>query len=269
MPEYPEIYQLARQMRAELIGKTISAVEVLQPACLNVSVADFTVGLVDARLLGVTQRGKWLMVETTQGYLLLSLGMGGEVLLTMRDNLPEKRRLIFDFTDGTCLAVNFWWFGYAHYARPGELTDHEMTARLGPNILDVSADELKTLLHGQRARLKSILLDQSRLAGMGNSYIHDVLFNARLHPLRVANTLTDAEIERLARAIHDGLQASIDKGGAFYEKDLYGKPGGYAMEDILIGYKDNGPCPVCGTPIEKIKTGSTTSFICPHCQPLE
>jgi formamidopyrimidine-DNA glycosylase len=268
MPEYPEIYLLARQMQDALVGKTISGIEVLQPACLNVPVETFTAGLVGARLLGVTQRGKWLFVETAQGYLLLNLGMGGEILLTTRAQLPEKRRLIFDFADATCLAVNFWWFGYAHYVRPGELADHEMTAKLGPNILDLSAEDMKARFRGQRARVKAILLDQARMAGMGNSYIHDVLFAARLHPQRVANTLTDDEIARLAAAIHDRLQLSIDKRGAFYEKDLYGQPGGFAMEDIIIGYRVDAPCPVCGTPIEKIKTGSTTSFICPRCQPL-
>jgi formamidopyrimidine-DNA glycosylase len=113
------------------------------------------------------------------------------------------------------------------------------------------------------------LLNQSRIAGIGNAYIHDILFLARLHPLRQVNTLTAAEVDALAEAIHAGLQPSIDKGGAFYEVGLDGKKGGFTADDILIGYKEGKPCPVCGTQIEKIKTGSTSSFICPHCQPLE
>jgi formamidopyrimidine-DNA glycosylase len=72
----------------------------------------------------------------------------------------------------------------------------------------------------------------------------------------------------LAEAIQKGLQPSIDKGGAFYELNLFGEKGDFTMEDILIGYKEEQPCPVCKTPIEKIKTGSTSSFICPNCQPL-
>ena len=144
-----------------------------------------------------------------------------------------------------------------------------MTAKLGPNALDVTADNLRTLFKGRRGRIKSFLLDQSKIAGIGNFYVHDILFMARLHPLRTINTLSDAEIDALADAIHDGLQPSLDKGGAFYEIDLYGQNGTFTMDDVVIGYKEDQPCPVCGTPIEKIKTGSTSSFICPQCQPLE
>ena len=110
MPELPEITVLARQMKQELVGKTISGIEVLQPKCLNVAERTFVESLTGARLLDVSQRGKWIFVETDKGWLLLSLGMGGEVLLVSRETLPEKHRLVFDFDDGTCLAVNFWWW---------------------------------------------------------------------------------------------------------------------------------------------------------------
>ncbi len=268
MPELPEITVLARQMKAELVGKTFTGVEVLQPKCLNVPEKAFVEALTGAQVRDVTQRGKWLLIETSRGWLLLNLGMGGEILLVARDRLPEKRRLIFDFDDGACLTVNFWWFGYAHYVPPGELDRHEMTARLGPNALDVTAEDLRAKLKGRRGRIKTFLLDQSWLAGIGNAYVHDILFLSRLHPLRTVDALTDAEVEALAQGIHDGLQPSVDKGGAFYEADLYGQKGGFTMDDILVGYKEGQPCPVCGTPIEKIKTGSTSSFMCPRCQPL-
>ena len=131
MPELPEITVLAHQMKTELVGKTFTSIEVLQPKCLNVPEEAFADALTGAQLLDVTHRGKWLLVETTQGWLLLSLGMGGEILLTTRDALPEKYRLIFNFDDDACLAINFWWFGYAHFA--AKLADHSPTARLGPN----------------------------------------------------------------------------------------------------------------------------------------
>jgi formamidopyrimidine-DNA glycosylase len=270
MPELPEIIILARQMRRELVGKTIRAIEVLQPKSLNVPEEEFVAGLTGAQITDVTPRGKWLFVETTQGWLLLSLGMGGEILyLPNRDVLPEKHRLVFDFSDGTCLSVNFWWFGYAHFVRSGELEAHKMTVKLGPNALDLRPKDLRAMLDRRRGRIKSFLLDQSKLAGIGNFYVHDILFLARLHPLRTVDTLSDAEIEALAQALHDRLQLSIDKGGAGYEMNLYGQKGGFIMDDILIGYREGEPCPTCGTPIEKIKTGSTRSFICPSCQLLD
>jgi formamidopyrimidine-DNA glycosylase len=268
MPELPEIAARALEMREALVGKTIAGIEVLQPKCLNVPEEAFVQALSGARLVDVRNRGKWLFVETTNGWLLLNMGMGGEILLVARDTLPEARRLVFDFDDGTCLAINFWWFGYAHYVPPGGLEDHAMTAKLGPNALDVTASDLRAMLQGRRARIKSLLLDQTKIAGIGNAYVHDILFMARLHPLRTIDTLGDAEIEALADAIRAGLQPSVDKRGAFYEVGLHGERGGFAMEDILIGYKEGQPCPECGTLIEKVKTGSTSSVICPSCQPL-
>jgi len=268
MPELPEITSRTLEMRAAMIGKTIASIEVLQPKCLNIPAGDFRAALTGARFLDVTNRGKWIFVETTQGWLLLNLGMGGEILLVTRDSLPEKRRLIFDFEDDTCLAVNFWWFGYAHYVPDDELSKHKMSAKLGPNALDLDATDLHAIIQGRRERVKSFLLNQERIAGIGNAYVHDILFLARLHPLRTLDTLSLKEVGGLADAIHAGLQPSLDKGGAFYEVNLYGQPGGFTKDEIIIGYREGEPCPQCGIIIQKIKTGSTSSFICPNCQKI-
>lgn len=268
MPELPEITSRAREMQAALTGKTIGAMQILQPKCLNINMDAFQTALNGAKIEAVNNHGKWIFTRTSQGWLLLNLGMGGEILLTNRASLPKKHRLVFDFADETCLAVNFWWFGYAHYVGLDQLSSHEMTAKLGPNAMDISVEELKDLVHGSRSRLKAFLLDQSRLAGIGNAYIHDILFLARLHPLRTLDSLSEDDIVQLFDGIHKGLQPAMDKHGAFYEVDLFGKAGGFSADDILVGYRENQPCPRCGTLIQKIKTGGTSSFICPSCQPL-
>jgi formamidopyrimidine-DNA glycosylase len=269
MPELPEIANRAAEMQADLVGKTISGVECRQPKMLNVSPESLTAGVVGGTILHVSSRGKWIHVETTSGWLLINLGMGGEIRLVTRSTLPEKWRLIMDFTDATCLAINFWWFGYIHYVASDRLPDHEMTNRLGPSILDLSVRDLRDVTSKTRAAIKTLLLDQERAAGLGNAYVHDVLFLARLHPLRPSNSLTDTEVAALHRAIRGGLQPSMEKGGAFYETGLHGQPGRFTMDDILVGYKEGKPCPTCGASIIKIKTGGTSSFICPACQRLE
>ena len=141
-----------------------------------------------------------------------------------------------------------------------------MLAKLGPNALDISPEQFQALLAGQRSAVKSFLLDQSHLAGIGNAYIHDILFLAKLHPLRLINTLSPQEVDNLYAAIHSGLEPSLQKGGAFYEANLFGQKGGFLFEDVLVGYRQGQPCPECASPIQKIKTGSTSSFICPTCQ---
>jgi formamidopyrimidine-DNA glycosylase len=268
MPEIPEIASRASEMNRALSGKVIAGIEAKQPKCLNIPLEEMQAQISQARIESVMHRGKWIMMQTSRGWILLNMGMGGEILLLDRTKLPEKHRLIVDFTDGTCLSINFWWFGYFHYAAPDHLHEHVMTAKLGPNVLDLSESQFIDLIKAQKGKLKANLLDQTKVAGIGNAYIHDILFLARLHPLRAVASLSDEELHNLYAGVHSGLEPALAKRGAFYEMDLFGSKGDFQMDDILVGYRENQPCPKCGTPIQKIKTGGTSSFICPSCQPL-
>jgi formamidopyrimidine-DNA glycosylase len=267
MPEIPEIVSRAAEMNAALPGKKIEVVEISQPKCLNIPVEEFQSAITGAEILQVSYHGKWIQSQTTQGWILLNMGMGGELLLVDRDHLPAKHRAIISFTDATCLSINFWWFGYIHFVARDKLEEHEMTHKLGPNVLDLTETEFSDRLKSQKGKLKAFLLDQTKIAGIGNAYIHDILFLAGLHPFRTVASLTDDEIHNLYEGIQGGLLPSLQKGGAFYEMNLFGEKGGFGVEDILIGYREGHPCPKCQTPIIKIKTGSTSSFICPTCQP--
>ena len=266
MPELPEITVLAEQMNRELVGRRFSGVEILQPKCLNLPPATLTERVVGLQVKQVYPYGKWIVTVGTEGYLLINLGMGGEVLLRRgRHDLPEKLRLILDLEGGECLTINFWWFGSLHWADTVE--DHPQVGTLGTHALDPSFNfDWFTPHRRRRVRVKSFLLDQKSLAGIGNMYSHDILFRARLHPQRTLNSLSDDEVGRLVEAVRATLQLSLDKGGSQWEMDLYGAKGRFGTEDFLVGYREEQPCPECGTPVEQIKTGSTSSYICPRCQ---
>ncbi len=157
-----------------------------------------------------------------------------------------------------------------HLVADDEMHAHAMTRDLGPSPLDpeFTADDFRGLVRRGRGMIKPFLLDQRHLSGIGNAYIHDILFRARIHPRRQIPGLSDAEIDALYASVRDVLGTAIVMGGAYYEKDFYGHPGGYTAEHWLVGYADGQPCPVCGATIRKIKTGSTSSYICPPCQTL-
>lgn len=267
MPEVPEIKSRAREMDSALKGKTIIAVKVIQPKCLNMTPEEFSNAVFHAKIDRVSQHGKWIKTHTDRGWILLNLGMGGEILLVEQNQLPEKYRLLLEFSDRSCLAINFWWFGYVHFCEENELGSHAMLSKLGPDILEIKKEEFALLIKSQKGKLKKFLLDQSKISGIGNAYIHDILFLAGLHPDLDINKLDDSQIDKLFQSIQDGLLPSLEKGGAFYEMNLFGEKGGFLMEDILVGYHENQPCPRCGTTIQKIKTGSTSSYLCPICQP--
>jgi formamidopyrimidine-DNA glycosylase len=266
MPELPEIAILANQMDRALVRKRMSGVTIVQPKCLNLLPEVFTERVVGQQIERAYPHGKWVVTVTTDGYLLINLGMGGEVLLHPdRRDLPEKHRLILDLEGGQCLSFSFWWFGLVHWA--DTLEAHPQVGKLGLHALDPSLDADWFEPHRRRRiRVKSFLLDQKNLAGIGNMYSHDILFHARLHPDRPLNSLSDDEVRRLAEAVRTTLQLGLDKGGSQWEQDLYGAKGSFGSEDLLVGYREGQPCPECGTPIQQIKTGSTTSFICPACQ---
>ena len=143
-----------------------------------------------------------------------------------------------------------------------------MTADLGPNALDLTLEEFRALLRGRRGGIKAFLLDQKRIAGIGNVYVQDPLFKAGIHALRRIDTLSEDEVEALWRAIRETLQESIDHGGSHWEQNLYGEQGRWDSSYLLVAYREGQPCPRCGTAVEKIKTGSTSTHICPNCQPV-
>jgi formamidopyrimidine-DNA glycosylase len=144
-----------------------------------------------------------------------------------------------------------------------------MTVGLGPNALDLTLDQFRALLRGRRGAIKPFLLNQKRIAGIGNVYVQDPLFKAGIHPLRRIDTLSNDEVAALWWAIRETLQEGIDRGGSVWEFNLYGEKGGWDDSFLLVGYREGHPCPACGTTVVKIKTGSTSSYICPECQRLE
>jgi formamidopyrimidine-DNA glycosylase len=270
MPELPDIVVLARSMDEALRGRTIAEVTVNQPKCLNLLPEQFLEQIRGRRLGRIQQRGKWVLADLDDGATLaLNLGMGGRVRLHSPDETPDPKhqRVIFRFADGDQLWIRHWWFGQVHLIPTGVLDDHSQISGLGAEPLadDFTAERLGEMLHGRRGRIKSYLLDQRFIAGIGNVYVQDILWYARLHPERKANTLDAADIARLHGAIRRVLEVGVRAGGGPGEEDVYGSKGRY-MDYLQVGYKTGQPCPECGTIIEEIRVGQTTSYICPQCQ---
>jgi formamidopyrimidine-DNA glycosylase len=265
-------------MDQELRGKKIVSVEVLQVKILNRPVKEFEDLVVGRKIGPVTSRGKWVFVKLEPGskagsggkpgpetHFLLSLGMGGEVLLRKPGEAPPaKYRLKFTFGDRSYLTINFWWFGYAHAVTADELASHKMTADLGLDPMDdgeFTFGRFRDLLTGRKGAIKAVLMDQRKIAGIGNVYIQEILLRARLHPDRKIPSLTAAELKRLYEATVGALREAVDDGGLKYEVDLHNEHGRYDP-----AWHPGGPCPKCGTTMEKVKTGGTMQIVCPKCQ---
>jgi formamidopyrimidine-DNA glycosylase len=271
MPELPEILLRAREIDSALRGRVIVRAEFAQPKCLNVAPDEFAQRVLGQTIRDATHRGKWVFVTLDRDLLLLSLGMGGEILLhEAGEPLPAKWQAVFYLEGGARLSVHFWWFGYLHLVASDRIAEHTMTAKLGVDPLNsaFTAESLSALLKGRRA-VKTVLLDQACIAGIGNLYSHDILFRAGIHPLRPGNSLSAGEIQALWESIRVVLSEAIALGGAHWEQDLYGRRGRFDMACLQVGYKEGQRCPSCGATIERIKTGATAAFVCPACQPTQ
>ncbi len=270
MAELPEIHKLAGQMKNALVGRTISSAAVLQGKCTNVQPGEFARRVEGAEIVDVWNKGKWIVTELSNGEnILLSLGMGADVLFFENEGrTPGKYQVKVTFRDGCGYTVRFWWFGKFLL-----VTDEELVSE--PNTKDLALDpfaerftfeHFAALIGGRKTQVKAFLMDQKNVSGIGNMYMHDILFKAGLHPQKKVSELDDAQIRRLYDSIREVLNFSRAKGTFAYEKDFFGEPGGFTSDDFLVGYKEGKPCPTCGEAIVSIKTGSTASFICPVCQ---
>lgn len=268
MPEYPEIRHLASQMNNALSGKTLAGADILNAKCLNMVEDEFIQSITGRTVSSVHWRGKWVLATLDNNdRLALNLNMGGNVVLYEPGAGPrEKWRVNLKFTDGCSLSIGFWFLGYLHYIRQG--APHPMTDSLGVDPLaeDFSFERFDALLGHRKTPVKTLLLKQDGIAGIGNYYIQDMLFLARVHPMKQAVALDSEERRRIYDTMRSYLVKALEQGGAWYENGLDDKPGGF--KEMLIGYKEGQPCPVCGTVIQKIKTGSTSGFVCGKCQPL-
>lgn len=271
MPELPEIFNISRQMDEVLYNKTVSDVEINQPKILNISPEEFTTEIKGKTFNSTRCVGKWIFSELLpEHHLLINLGMGGDIICFKESaEIPENYQFKIDFEDGTGFTVKFSWFGHIHLVKTDELGEHKPTKDLAMSPVD---DEFtleyfsKILRERKRRGVKSFLMNQKILSGIGNVYVQDILFIPKIHPLRKIGSLNDDEIFALYNSIRDVLNESIDLGGLKYEKDFFGNKGKYSGENMLVAYKEGEPCPECATTVIKIKTGSTSTYICPECQ---
>ena len=266
MPELPEVETVTRALRAEILGRSISAVCVLDPKLTQLAGSD----LPGKRLLRIQRRGKYINCRLSdQRVLQLHLMMSGRLLL--RDaNDPADRfaRALFGLDDGRQLRFcDARRFGRAAVLSPARY--REFDAGLGPEPLGrgFSSRSLGERLAGRRVALKSALLDQRILAGVGNIYADEALFRARISPVRPAGGLDDPELRRLHRALRHVLRASLALGGTTFGiyANAHGDEG--AFQAMLRVFRRTGePCPRCRAPVKRLIVGGRATHYCPDCQ---
>ena len=278
MPELPEVETIARDMDAALRGCRLRAAEVRHP----VVVADPGTGAFCQRLAGqsgaaVRRRGKFIVVDLSGGdHLVIHLRMTGRLLLQKVGTPPEKHTHVILRLQGNNGATRELHFhDTRRFGRLWLVDDaglEALLARLGPEPLadDFTSAQLAGLLANRSTRLKPLLMDQGSLAGLGNIYTDEALFQAGLHPEREAKSLSPAEVDRLYRAIRQVLTQAVSHRGTSLSdaeyRDTRGEKGQH-QGHVAVFRQQGSPCPRCGATIQRTRLAGRSTHFCPQCQP--
>ena len=269
MAEVPEVETIVRDLREAVVGRTIARTEVLLPAAVRFPTADeFTSLLTERVVLESNRRAKYILLPLS-GDLLLAVhfALWGTLALVPTEQLRLPETLIIWHLDLVQDLRLIDKLGYARAAvgPPDILTERLDLSSLGPEALDpdFSVDVLARQLARRRGVLKSVLLNQRVLAGLGNRDTDESLWLAGIDPRRTAASLTLDEMTRL----HAGIKKMLEEGIALRgtQRDLFGVKG-QAVHRRHIFEKTREPCPRCGTPIAYIRIGGRNTFYCPNCQ---
>jgi formamidopyrimidine-DNA glycosylase len=269
MAEVPEVEIIVRDLREAMVGRTIRSAEVIQPAAVRYpSVDEFTASLKDRTIQDAKRRAKYILLPLS-GDLLLTVhfALWGTLMLVAAEQprLPETLIIWHFDRDEDLRFVDKLGYARAALGPPDILAEKLDLNSLGPEALDLdfTVDVLARQLSKRRGVLKTVLLNQRILAGLGNRDADESMWLAGIDPQRSAASLTTEELTRLHDAIVQVLNEGIALRGT--QRDLFGRKG-QAIHRRNIFEKTGEPCPRCGTRIRYVRIGSRNTHYCPNCQ---
>ena len=283
MPELPEVETVRRQLEPELVGRRIGQVKILDERLTRPETPRSVEQAVSGRKVeAVGRRGKYLLIELEgERTLAIHLRMTGNLLIrgdgAVADLMTgephgEPRHIRARFSldgGGELLFTDIRRFGQAIVLDRGDQLEDYFAARLGIEPLsgELTAERLLGLAKDRKAPLKSFLLTQDRVAGIGNIYADEALWRARLHPLSPAGSMKLEHAERLVEGIVAALEAGLDRGGASIDDylDARGEPGSM-QEEFLVHTREGERCPRGDGEIQRIVVGGRSTYFCPSCQ---
>ncbi len=268
MPELPELEILKAELKDKVVGKMLTSITVKRGAG-----EEPTKESMKRELRNVERYGKMLVLEFSgEVCIVVHLLLVGQILL-LKEEPPEEKgpTMVLEFDDGDKLQFKQISLKNIHTIKKEELLDFSPIKKLGvdPFSEEFTAETLADILHKRDRQIKAILTDQGIIAGIGNTYANEILFESRIHPQRKSSSLSEEEIKVLHDNIDKVLRKAIEMGGssemAFVHLD--GSKGRF-HEQLKVHGREGEPCLVCGTSVERINIGGRGTYFCPSCQKL-
>ena len=267
MPELPEVETTVRGLARVLEGRRIQSVQARRPDLRRALPVDLGQRLTGSRVTGLHRRAKYGLIETDRGdTLIFHLGMSGHWRIDPA-KMEKHDHFIIETDEGRRVALNdARRFGSLDLVRTAELGDWPAIKALGPEPFGLNPRELKARLAGRSAAIKLLLLDQTIVAGLGNIYVCEALYRARIHPKRAGGSIALDRLKRLVLAIEAVLTEAIAAGGSTL-RDFASPDGqlGYFSKSFQVYDREGRPC-ACGGTVRRIVQGGRSTFYCPRCQ---
>ncbi len=275
VPEMPEVETVRRGLLTQVKNKRIENVEIRYQNLITGDVSEFVETVTGAKITDIGRRAKFLLIHLDNGYTIIShLRMEGKYRVSADKTAIDKHsHAIFTLDDGEMLIYNdVRKFGRMQLWPTATLDENKSLKKLGPEPLSsrFTFENIKPRIIKHRKDIKTVLLDQSVMSGLGNIYVDEVLWQSKIHPETPANHLTDDDIKKVIDCSNDEIKLAIESGGSTVRSylDANGHKGN--MQDRLKVYgKEGTPCPRCGTEIKKIKVGGRGTHFCPTCQVIK
>ncbi len=277
MPELPEVETIRSQLQKLIVGKKISKVDVSLPKMVKLPLNKFRQIVVGAKIKNISRRAKILIFELSNGWSsLIHLKLSGRLIFRKkRENLQTEdtkwNHLIYYFNDGSRLFHNdLRQFGYVKLIKTGELNGFFKKEKFGPEPLKADFTFLRFLAilkQKPKAKIKQFLMDQQNISGIGNIYSDEILFFARVHPLRKVGELKKLETKKVFKGIKKILPEALKYKGSSENDylDAFGKKGDYVPRLKVYG-REGEKRKRCGGIIKRIKIGGRSAHFCPACQ---
>lgn len=270
MPELPEVETVVRGLRARILRRQIGPVLFASKRITQANSAGWRSHLSGNVVEQVDRRGKYIIIRLSGGNaMVVHLRMTGRLWVKPEEYKREKhdRFVIVLAPDRRVVLSDARQFARVQWWPQARLASHPGLEKLGPDALTVTPAQLSQVCARSHRPIKSMLLDQTRLAGLGNIYADEVLFTARIHPRKSADSLGPKRLTRLTSAIHSILQQAIDLCGTTFDtfSDLEGNSGGFGPK-LQVYHRTGLPCLVCGSPVSRQVLAGRGTHFCPGCQ---
>jgi formamidopyrimidine-DNA glycosylase len=273
MPELPEVETIVKGLQKAVVGKKIKDVNVIFPGIVKQNSNNFKKNVGKSEIVGVRRRGKFTLVDLSNGRTILThLGMTGSFLFLKSSTLLNKHdHLVVKFYQSQKeLRYNDpRKFGKIKSFSTSKEENISDLKKLGPESLNISFSDFVTLFQKRKGRIKSALLNQQIIAGLGNIYADESLFEAKIHPQQKADKLSPQKLKKLHQGMQKILKKAIKAGGSSIENyhNVDGEIGSFQLQHRVYG-REGLPCKRCRSKIKRIKISQRSSYFCPRCQAL-